>query len=212
MPTFDLFEAIHTQRAIRYFRPDPVPDELIRVVLDAAIRAPSGGNGQPWSFLVLKDPETRRDVAQLYKRAWAASGMERLTNDPDPSAARVYGTASDLAKEMAEVPVLIVPCIRVGGSSTTLTTGSSIYPAVQNLMLAARGLGLGTVITTLYKRYETEIKDILGIPDGVETAALVPLGYPASRARFGGNRRRPVEDVTFRDRWGRGWATQENAT
>ena len=205
MTTSDLFEAIHTQRAIRHFRPDPVPEELIRNVLEAAVRAPSGGNNQPWAFLVLRALETRRKVAELYRRAWGDTGMERFTHDPDPSKARVYRTATYLAEHMAEVPVLILACIRHRGPTTSLTLGSSIYPAVQNLMLAARGLGLGTVITTVHKRYDGEIKGLLGIPDGVETAALIPLGYPGERARFGGSRRTPVEEVTYADRWGRRW-------
>ena len=206
MPRFDLFEAMHTQRAIRYFKTDPVPDELLSEVLEAAIRAPSGGNSQPWSFLVLRDPEVRREVAAFYKRAWDDGGMARLTRDADPSKARVYRSATDLAQHMGEVPVLILACMRNRSPKTSLTTGSSIYPAVQNLMLAARGLGLGTVITTVHKRYEAEIKELLGIPDSVETAALIPLGYPSDRAHFGGSRRAPVGEVAYRDRWGESWA------
>ena len=202
MPSFDLFVAIHTQRAIRYFKPDPVPDELVREVLQAAIRAPSGGNRQPWAFLILRDPEVRLKVAEFYKRAWDDTGMARLASDADPSIAQVYGSATDLSESIAEVPVLILACVRHSGPSTSLTLGSSIYPAVQNLMLAARGLGLGTVITTVHKRYEDEIKQLLGIPENVETAALIPLGYPSETARFGGSSRAPVEQVTYRDRWG----------
>jgi nitroreductase len=205
MPSFDLFEAIHTQRAIRDYRPDPVPDELVRQVLEAAVRAPSGGNNQPWSFLVLKDPEVRRGVAAIYKRAWDESGMARYATDPDPSRARVYGTATYLAEHMAAAPVLILACIRRGAGPPSFALGSSIYLAVQNLMLAARGLGLGTVITTAHRRHEQEVKDLLGIPVDVETAALIPLGYPGKKARFGGSRRTPVEDVTYSDRWGRQW-------
>ena len=203
MHNFDLFAAIHTQRAIRYFKPDPVPDGLVREVLEAAIRAPSGGNRQPWVFLVLRDAEVRAKVAGFYKRAWDDAGMSRLARDPDPSTAQVYGSASDLSETMAEVPVLVLACIRHSGPSTDLTLGSSIYPAVQNLMLAARGLGLGTVITTVHKRFDDEIKELLGIPENVETAALIPLGYPSEKARFGGSRRAPVEQVTYRDHWGR---------
>jgi nitroreductase len=150
--------------------------------------------------LVLKDPEVRQQVAALYKRAWDESGMARFSNDPDRSKAHVYSTATYLAEHMSEAPVLIMACIRGG-----IGLGSSIYPAVQNLMLAARALGLGTVITTVHKGYEAEIKGLLGIPDDVETAALIPLGYPGDRARFGGSRRKPVEEVTYRDRWGQAW-------
>lgn len=206
MPSFDLFGAIHTQRAVRDFRPDPVPDEMVREVLDAAIRAPSGGNVQGWSFLVLKDPEVRGKVAAIYKRAWDEGGGARLSNDPDRSRARVYSTATYLAEHMAEVPVLVLACVRRGRSAPSFGLGSSIYPAVQNLMLAARGLGLGTVITTVHKVHDGEVKELLGIPEDVETAALIPLGYPGDNARFGGNRRKPVEEVAYRDHWGKRWA------
>ena len=168
MPSFDLFGAIHTQRAVRDFRPDPVPDEMVREVLDAAIRAPSGGNVQGWSFLVLKDPEVRQQVAAIYKRAWDESGMARFSNDPDRSKAHVYSTATYLAEHMSEVPVLIMACIRGG-----IGLGSSIYPAVQNLMLAAEDLGLGTVITTFHMRHEGEVKAAAG-----QSLADVLTGIP----------------------------------
>jgi len=199
----DLFEAIHTQRAIRSFKSDPVPDAVIRRVLDAAIRAPSGGNRQPWIFMVLKDQQVKRSVGQLYKQGWDASYNVRLTVDPDPSLSRVYRSSQHLAMTIGEAPVLVLPCIRHDGSVSTMTRGASIYPAVQNMMLAARALGLGTVITTLHKFFEEEVKELLGIPDHVETAALIPLGYPADDVQFGGSRRRPVEEVTYTDLWGK---------
>ena len=197
----DLFEALHTQRAIRRFKPYPVPDQLLHQVLDAAIRAPSGSNSQPWVFLVLKDPQVKQQVGTLYKRAWDASGVRRFLNDPDPSRARVYRTAQHLAEHMGEAPILIVACIRHDGSPSTIFRGSSIYPAVQNLMIAARGLGLGTVLTAVHREYEEELKGLLGIPENVDTAALIPMGYPADGTRFGPTKRRPVEEITFLDRW-----------
>ena len=134
----ELFEALHSQRAIRYFKPTPVPDDLIRRVLEAAIRAPNGGNRQSWAFVVLKDQAVRQHVGELYKRAWDASNLARLASHPDSSVARVYRSATYLARRMGEAPVLILACIQRGGSSASLD-GASIYPAVQNLMLAARG-------------------------------------------------------------------------
>ena len=125
-------------------------------------------------------------MAEVYKRAWDDTGMGCFAHDPDPSKARVYRSATYLAEHMQQVPVLILACIRHRGDTTSLTLGSSIYPAVQNLILAARGLGLGTVITTVHKRYDGQMKGLLGIPDGVETAALIPLGYPGERAPFRG--------------------------
>jgi len=96
----------------------------------------------------------------------------------------------------------VLACIETGGGSTNITAGSSIYPAVQNLMLAARGLGLGTVLTTIHKGREAEVKALLGIPANVETAALIPMGFPGEGARFGPTRRVPVDEVAYRDRWG----------
>jgi nitroreductase len=198
----DLFDAINTQRAVRRFKPDAVPPEAVSRVLAAATRAPSGGNSQPWSFVVLRDAGVRRQVGALYKDAWDAGGVDRLTSDPDPAKARVYKSAKYLAERMGEAPVLILACIESGGRGPSLTTGASIYPAVQNLMLAARALGLGTVITTIHRGREREIKDLLSIPEGVTTAALIPMGYPVKGAGFGPVRRRPVSEVAYLDRWG----------
>ena len=98
--------------------------------------------------------------------------------------------------------MLILACVEHDGSPGTMSRGSSIYPAVQNLLLAARGLGLGSVITSLHKQYEEEIKELLGIPQNVETAALLPVGFPVEGVRYGPTRRSPVEEVTYRERWG----------
>ena len=108
-----------------------------------------------------------------------------------------------LIEHMDDAPVLLLACIEHGGS-TNLTTGSSIYPAVQNILLAARGLGLGSVLTTFHKQYEDEVREILGIPDNVETAALLPIGYPADGVRYGPTRRKPMEEVTHWDGWNGG--------
>ena len=111
---------------------------------------------------------------------------------------------------MEEVPVLILVCVELNTRSTPpdepskglFTGGANIYPAIQNLMLAARGLGLGTALTTRFRRYDKEIKELLGIPTDVETAALIPMGYPGEGEHFGGSRRKPVKQVAFYDRWG----------
>ncbi len=205
----ELTEAIYTQRAIRRFRADPVPDELIRQVLEAASKAPSGSNTQPWVFLILKDPEVKRVVAEFRRRG--GEELARLrTRELDPATAQLHHDAEHLRDHMAEVPVLILACIRhdefnpptVVTSPGTLTRGASIYPAVQNLMLAARALGLGTVPTVMHKLYEDEVKAFLGIPANVETAALIPMGYPAEGVSFGATSRHPVEDIAFLDGWG----------
>lgn len=198
----ELFEAIHSQRAIRRFNDEPVPDELVRKILDAAIRAPSGGNRQPWSFIVVIDAEVKLELGRLYKESWDQGGLSRQAASPDPSTARVYTSAQYLADRMGEAPVLVLACIETGGGGTSITAGSSIYPAVQNLMLAARGLGLGTVLTTIHKGREAEVKALLRIPANVETAALIPMGFPGEGARFGPTKRVPVDEVVHRDHWG----------
>jgi len=204
MSSMELFEAMHSQRAIRRYKPDLIHPKLIHQILDAAIRAPSGSNLQPWNFLVISDIPTKRKIGELYNKAWEFTfGDAKQPNDRLKSSVRI--SAQYLAEHMGEAPILILACIQTNGSPGNTLRGSSIYPAVQNLMLAARGLGIGSVITTLHTRYEQEIKDLLGIPSEVETAALIPLGYPTSDEHFGMNNRTPVELVTFKERWGNPW-------
>lgn len=195
----DLFEAIDTQRGIRYFKPDPVPEELITRLLQAAIKAPSGGVRQGWSFIVIRDQEIRRKIGDLYRTG------TRFEIRPDMTAQerRVYAGAQHLEDHLEDVPVLILACIQA--SPGTSGWGSSIYPAVQNILLAARGLGLGSVLTTRQMRFEEEIKQLLGIPENMVTAALLPIGFPAEGSRYGPTRRRPLEEVAFSDRWGESW-------
>ena len=196
--TNDIWEIVRTQRAVRRFRPDPIPDDVLRRILRAATRAPSATNVQPWAWLVLKDRDVKARVWEWYVKAQqevygpTASGMERTP--------------------FAEVPAIVVACHRSGGARMGYTSAASIYPAVQNLMLTARALGIGSVLTTLHRRYQDEIRAILGVPDDVETAALIPLGYPED-GRFGANKRRPVEELTYVDRWERPypWATQDSS-
>jgi nitroreductase len=194
-----LFDAIHSQRAIRHFSEQSVSDEVIETILNAAICAPSGGNRQPWRFVVIRDAGIKRRLGQWYLSAWqaATAGMEVLTQP--------YRHGAELARQMAIVPVLILACVDHGDAGPGLgpvTRGASIYPAVQNLLLAACALGLGTVLTTLHTQCESEIKALLHIPDTIETAALIPVGYPAEGVRFGHARRRPLSEVVFHDRWG----------
>ena len=196
-----LFEAIYSQRAIREFKPDPVPDELIHKLIEAAAKAPSGSNRQSWKFLVIRDLELKRKIGEYYNQARSA----RYGNDAAPASnipPRRRAASNYMAEHLHEVPVLILVCVEHNGGPSTMSRGGSIYPAVQNLLLAARGLGLGSVITSLHKRYEEEIKGLLGIPDNVETAALLPIGYPADGVRYGRTTRAPVAEVTFYNRWG----------
>jgi len=186
-------DAIRTLRSVRRFRPDPIPDDALATILEAATRAPSGGNGQPWQFIVLRDPELKRRVGAIYEAA-ARSRYGEL-----PFQATRLGPPTPVG----EAPLLILVCRRTLDPPIATSTPSlyaSIYPAVQNLLIAARALGIGGALTTMHIMREAELKPLLGIPDDVETCALLPLGYP--RGRFGPTSRRPWTEVTFLNRWG----------
>ena len=205
----DFFEVIGTQRAMRRLKPDPVPEELIKKLIWAATRAPSGGNRQPWRFLVITDATKRKAIADLYSEAWEvyrASGYggsagKQLSAEDAESNERVLRSSQYLADHMAEVPVLILVCTFSAPSvNAGIASGSSIYPAVQNLMLAARALGLGTALTTIHRQKQDEVRTLLDIPESVETAALIPVGWP--KGKFGEGSRLPQEYVTYWDTWG----------
>lgn len=196
----ELFEAMRTQRALRRLKPDPVPEALIWQVLEAATGAPSGGNLQPWNFVVIRDPQTKRRMHEFY-----LDGMQHVTRPSGSSLggtsdARMGAAARHLAEHLAEAPVLILATVRLADVASTTPPGACIYPAVQNLMLAARSLGLGSVLTTLHRQREKDVVELLGIPPGIETMALIPLGWPLDR--HGPTRRKPPEQVAFWDRWG----------
>jgi nitroreductase len=202
----ELFEAMSTQRAMRRLKPDPIPDSVIRQILDLAICAPSGGNRQGWSFVVVRDAAKRARLGELYREAWgeltkipytAAASTAR----PDSPEGRMLASARHLSEHLGEAPVLVLACIALDpGAKPTMTTGASIYPAAQNLMLAARTLGIGSCLTTIHKYRDAQVKELLGIPADVETAALIPLGYPLGK--FGRPPRRPATEVTHWDSWG----------
>jgi nitroreductase len=201
----DFFDVATTQRATRRLTPDPIPEASLRQIMDAAICAPSGGNRQGWSFLIVRDPAKRARLGELYREAWDELMKVPYYRDaaaaPDSPAGKMLASARHLGEHLGEAPVLIVACIGLDpGVKATLTTGASIYPAVQNLMLAARALGIGSCITTIHRFRDAQVKDMLGIPADVETAALIPLGYP--RGKFGRPPRRPLREVAFADRWG----------
>ena len=227
MPEIGLFAAIYSARSIRRLKPDPVPEELITQILDAAIRAPSGRNAQSWAFLVVRDTEQRRRLGAIYRKAsdiaeavYAARG--RPPHLTEAQFARMMTAGAHLWEHMGDAPVLLIPCARrpVLPAREALPPeiaarwedevayadrirGASIYPAVQNIILACRGLGLGTVITTNHIRCEGEVKALLGIPEDVATFALMPIGWPIDN--FGPLTRRPLAEVAHADRWGAAW-------
>jgi nitroreductase len=169
---------------------------LIRKILEAGVAAPSGGNMQRWRFLVIRDPKVKQTVGAYYKRTWDEVVAPRYRGgEPAPGTsrerfARMLGAAQYLADHIHEAPVWIVPCLE--GANPTRTSGSSIYPAVQNMLLAARALGLGATLTTLYLNFEKEVEAALGLPPDVHSYALLPIGYPMGR--FGPVRRVPIAD------------------
>ena len=201
----DVFEAIHTMRAMRRLKPDPVPDELIRKILLAGQAAPSGGNTQRWRFLVIKDTEIKKKVQVYYKRAFDEVVGPRYLNSPAPpgqsaeSHRRTRAANEYLTDHYHEAPVWIVACLE--GDSATRSSGSSIYPAVENMLLAARALGLGSTLTTRHLQYEKETEAAMGIPPGWHSYAILPIGYPMGR--FGPVGRGPLAEVVYLDGWGK---------
>ena len=207
MDDMNLFEAMYSQRSFTRFKPDPVPKEAIDKIIDAAIRAPNGGNRQPWEFIAITDPEVIAQVGGVYKDVWLNAQGHEAPPDETPA----YKAARYLANHMPEVPAMILICADHAGSAPTTASSnnepfvrgsqaSSVWPAAQNLFLAARALGLGTRLTTAHLRGEQRVKDILGIPDHVETVMLTPLGYP--RGNFGPTQRKPAAEVTSYNRYG----------
>jgi len=199
----EFYDVVSTQRAMRRLKTDDVPDALIWKIIEAATLAPSGGNRQPWNFVVVRDAEKKRKIGEWYLEAWNASyGPAREAMLQNPQMARTFNSADHLAHHIADVPVLIFATIRrdMPTSGPNLLLGASIYPAVQNLMLAARAEGLGSTLTTLHRLHEADVKQLLGIPDDVETMAMIPIGWP--KGTFGRPSRLPVDKVTYWDAWG----------
>jgi nitroreductase len=202
MQEMSLFEAVSTQRAIRRFTDEPVPEDTVKKLLEAAICAPSGGNQQPWHFIVIRDREMKRQLGVWYADSWS-----KAITDQNKSL-QPYRYGGELGANMPNIPVVLMVCVNrsaPGSNRNSTTQGSSIYPAVQNLMLAARALGLGTVLTTMHTRYEKEVKELLGIPAEIDTVALIPLGYPdfSKGERFSKGKRKPLEEVAYSDIWGK---------
>ena len=222
-----LFEAIHTARALRRLKPDPVPGPLITRVLDAAIRAGSAGNAQNWVFMVVREESLRRGLGEIYRKAskiaeamYAARG--RPAHLTETQFARLMNNGAHLWEHMGEAPVILIPCLRrpVVPPAESLPEamrdrheaelvyaarirGASIYPAVQNIILACRALGLGTTITTNHIRCENDVRALLKLPDDLDTFAMMPIGWPIDA--FGPLSRRPLSEVACVDLWGKPW-------
>jgi nitroreductase len=210
-----VYDAIRTTRAMRRFTDEDVSDEEVLACLRAAVQAPSGGNIQPYQFVVVRDPAKRADLGRIYLAAHSryAPAAARIRPEPaDPAGARALArnlaAADHLATHLHEAPVLVLvlmPKISmvVHDDSGPMDVGpayASVYPAVAWLMLAARSLGLGTCLTTVYRIYEDEVRAVCGIPDRYEVVALLPLGHPAGR--WGVAPRRSAESITSWDTFG----------
>jgi nitroreductase len=195
-----LGEALFTQRAIRRLDHErAVGDEELELVLDAASKAPSGGNTQPARFLVLRDRATITAFGELYHEAWWAKRADQFGWEPGQAIPEdsPFRMAALLADEMKDAPVVVLAFSTPGAVSPE----SSVLPAVQNLMLAARALGIGSALTTLHPTVMERVRSLLGVPADAEFHCCIPLGYP--RGRFGPTQRRPAADTTSWDRWGR---------
>ena len=196
----DLFHVVGRQRACREFRPDPVEDDLVERCLEAATHAPSAENRQPWVFVVVRDPELRAMVGDLTRRAWRGGGRQH--SEPRLASGLLADVDRGAEGGVAAAPVLVVVCgdTRLG---LEVTLPASIFPAVQNLLLAATALGLGSALTTLPVTFGAELRTALTLPSTVQPLAVVPLGWPARR--LGPPRRSPVSEKAHRDRYGAGW-------
>ncbi len=196
-----LFEAIYTMRAIRRQRPDlPVTDEQVHAIIEAGTQAPNGGNAQPCRFIVVRDQETKDKIGVLYK-----DSVRQILIDPSVSGNKAEWHLGD---HLADSPVIlfvyVAPVPDHQGNPrvpTPASSGMQAFPAVQNMLLAARGLGLGSNLTTAINAFHgQELKDILGVPDDCEFGCMLPIGYPVGK--HGPKTRRPVEEVTYSERWG----------
>jgi nitroreductase len=210
-----LYEAMSSCRAVRRLRPDPIPDAVLARLVQAAVWAPTGGNVQPWRVILVRDALAKQSLGALYERAWGeyASQVRRtLSSLPGERRApheRTLLAGDHLAAHFAETPVVAIFCFDpkqmaitdAGLTRPSVVGGGSVYPAVQNFLLAARAEGLGCVLTTLLCQHEPAVKMLLAIPDGWGTCAAIPLGYPL-RKGHGPLSRRPVDKLAYADRWG----------
>ncbi len=206
----DLREALYTTRAMRRMKPDPIPLAVQARILDAAVRAPTGGNFQSWRFLFVDAPELRTRIAPIYRAClswlWETVYAERIAaakaapGSPESRGLlRMIRSADHLADHFAEVPLLLFGFAGMGD-----TSGGSIFPAIWSAMLAARAEGVGSVLTQVFGMYRgDEVNRLLGVPEGQgwHCACCVPMGYPTGR--WGVAPRRPAHEVAHRNGWGR---------
>ena len=200
-----LEEAITTQRAVRRLLPDPVSDDLVLRLIELALKAPTGSNAQGWEWIVVRDPAVKAGLARQNRRAFRLYGaLGRRANANDPKMGRLLDAVQWQADHFEEVPVVVVACLkgpRLGFPNIAATSYyGSIFPSVQNLLLAARAAGLGAALITLPLWSTFAARRILGLPWNVTPCAVIPLGWPVGR--YGPTTRRPVGEVVSLDRYG----------
>ena len=214
----ELYDAMSTLRAVRKLRPDPIDEAVLERVLTAATWAPTGGNHQAWRIIAVQDPAKKQALADLYKPHWMnyvpayEAALDGAPAEVAEKSKRTLNAGTYLAEHLHEVPVICVFCFSMHGITVTdaelnrqsVVGGGSIYPAVQNLLLAARNEGLGCVLTTLLCVEEPAVKEVLNLPDDWYTAAAVPLGYPVGGGH-GPITRKPIDKMVFRDGYGEPW-------
>ncbi|MFZ4585885.1 MAG: nitroreductase family protein [Acidimicrobiia bacterium] len=197
MDANDFAAFARTQRAHRHFTDTPVDDELVTTLLDAATRAPSAENTQPWVFVVVRDSTTRARIGELTRQLWDGGAREYEAQHLDPRILSAMDHSA--AGGFAEAPVHVV----IGGDTERClepVLEASVWPAVQNLLLAATAAGLGSALTTLTTFFADELRTLTGLPQLVRPLAVVPLGWPT--APLGPNRRRPLHEVAFAEHYG----------
>lgn len=212
----NLFDVMYTTRAMRRLKPDPVPDDLIVKILEAGTRAANGANLQSWHFVVIKDAAIKKAVQIWYKKAFDEVVSPRYADNPTPAGSteakyhRQHQAVEYLTDHFHEAPVWIVACIKHENPliPPDRKAGASIYPAVQNMLLAARALGLGASLTTRHLIFEEEAEKALELPPGMHSYAIVPIGYPMGN--FGTVGRGDLRDFVSLDRVGQPWAVLDN--
>ena len=210
-----LYEAMSTLRAVRRLKPDPVPEDVLGRILQAAAWAPSGGNVQPWRVVVVRDAGLRQVLGDLYRVEWAKYGagarylLDSMTGEAREKQKRMLAAADHLGEHLGDAPAILVFCFNPKNMAITdadlgrpsVVGGGSVYPAVQNAMLACRAEGIGCTLTTLLCYQEPAIREALGMPDDWYTCAFLPIGYPVLKGH-GPISRRPVSKLCYGDRWG----------
>ncbi|HKN00551.1 MAG TPA: nitroreductase family protein [Candidatus Binataceae bacterium] len=215
MAEMGIYEAMKTLRAVRRLKPDPIPDDVLHRVLEAATWAPTGGNRQPWRIVLVKDRAKKQHLGELYSQRWTAYVAQSRKAIPEgvppevrARTERTLKAGDYLASHFGETPAIAMFCFNPKQMAITdakqnrpsVVGGGSVYPSVENLLLACRAEGLGCVLTTLLCEFEPEVRALLSIPDPWYTAAAIPIGYPVGKGH-GPVNREPFENVVFLDSW-----------